>query len=117
MAELSNSELLILDNLLGFDIEFAQNDSVTELLNVIENNKENLTSKTMSLAEIEDFLTSARSSVSKNPTFGEYVVYDVSPRIKGEAAPIVTFTNGEDAVVAFWGTTGEKEWYDNVGIF
>lgn len=119
MAELSNSELLILDNLLGFDIEFAQNDSVTELLNVIDKNKENLTSRTMSLVEIEDFLTSARNSVSKNPTFGEYVVYDVSPRIKDEAAPdeaapIVTFANGEDAVVTFWGTTGEKEWYDNV---
>ncbi len=115
MAELSNSELLILDNILGFNIGITEKDTVEELIARIESKRSQLANGTTSEAEITEFITAAKNKIAQNPSFGDYEVVDFS-RANGETAPMATFASSDknDIVVAFWGTTGPDEWYDNV---
>lgn len=120
MAELDYNELLVLNTILGYNIKFPKDKerTVNELIGDIEHLTNNCDFKdwgvTMTPEESITFLNAAKSCVERNKDFGNYVIVDSVERIGNKRAPIVTFANGDDAVVVFWGTTGPDEWYDNV---
>lgn len=118
MAELEYNELLVLNTLLGYDIKFSNNKTVADLIKDIEANPDSKMSE-MTSEESKAFIQAAKSCLERNKDFGNYRIVDSVERVKdanghNTIAPIVTFAYGDDAVVAFWGTTTADEWYDNV---
>lgn len=114
LSELSNNELLVLNNILGYNLDFegCEGSTVNEILNKIENS-EDCNGTEMNNAETKAFINAARKCIERNPSLGEYKMVDCSDK---SIANTATFSDGDDAVVVFWGTTGEKEWYDNVKV-
>lgn len=112
MKELSNNELLVLTNILGYNLDFegCENCSVNAILKKMEESSDCLGVE-MNNAEAKAFIAAARKCIEKNPSLGEYKLVDCSDK---SVANTCTFVNGDDAVVVFWGTTGGEEWYDNV---
>lgn len=95
----------------------------------------------MTRQESDDFIKSLDALMEANPEFANYTIVDSRERdyyklhnstaieenkikyegrvIEDDCAPIVTFKNGDDVVITYWGTTGGLDWYDNVksGIY
>jgi len=111
LSELGYNELLVLNTIIGYDIKFTNGKTVADLIKDIEFNPRGVT---MTTEESAAFIKAAKACVERNEEFGNYTIVNSVERVSGEVAPIVTFANGNDAVVAFWGTTGPDEWYDNV---
>lgn len=118
MTELDYNELLVLNTIIGYHIEFPDKAKVSSLVDDIESlinaGKFKDLGVTMTLEESKAFINAAKACIERNEEFGNYRVANSVERENGAVAPIVTFANGDDAVVVFWGTTGPDEWYDNV---
>lgn len=117
MAELEYNELLVLNTLLGYDIKFSENKTVADLIKDIEANHDSKMIE-MTLDESKAFIQAAKLCIERNKEFGNYRIVNSRERERdangyNTIAPIVTFANGDDAVVVFWGTTSADEWYDN----
>lgn len=111
MTRLSNSELLALTMLLDYKDKFPQGGTVEEIVKEICKGN-SFSSSTTSAQESIDFFNTITKMIENNPEFGQYQLVEIK---KGaDVAPIATFQNGDDVVVAFWGTTGADEWNDNV---
>ncbi len=118
MAELEYNELLVLNTLLGYDIKFSNNKTVADLIKDIEDNPSSKIGE-MTSEESKTFIQAAKSCIERNEDFGNYRIVSSIERVRdangnNTIAPIVTFANGDEAVVVFWGTTTADEWYDNV---
>lgn len=118
MAELEYNELLVLNTLLGYKIPFSEGKTVSDLIKDIESASD-LKLGDMSTDESMAFIRAAKSCLEKNQEFRNYRIVNSREREQDEngfekIAPIVTFANGDDVVVVFWGTTGPDEWYDNI---
>lgn len=119
MAELANNELLVLNTVLGYKVDFSKGRTVSRLIEDIETNlaadpEGFLEDSQMTQEEVEDFIRKAKLCIQNNSEFGKYTIIDRGERIENEIAPIVAFANGDSVVVVFWGTTGPEEWADNV---
>lgn len=118
MAELEYNELLVLNTILGYTkLDLKKDRTVSDLIKDIEAN--DLLGMMMSLEESREFVRAAKACIERNKSFGDYTITESLELEYDETgnrmvAPIVTFANGDDAVVVFWGTTGHDEWYDNV---
>ena len=118
LAELEYNELLVLNTLLGYDIKFSNNKTVADLIKDVEDNFDSGIDEVTS-EETKAFIKAAKSCIERNKEFANYRIVSSIERVRdangdNTIAPIVTFANGEDAVVVFWGTTTADEWYDNV---
>lgn len=112
MTRLSNSELLALTMLLEYKEKLPQGGTVQDIVKKLSNNLNDFNSSTTSKQESIDFINTITKMIDNNPEFGQYKLVDI--KRGSDVAPIATFKNGDDVVVAFWGTTGAKEWKDNV---
>lgn len=115
MAELEYNELLVLNTLVGYNIKFSETSTVADLIAIIE--ESGIICDTITEEESNSFIRAAKACIKRNSEFGKYMIVDSNLQSRSETkntAPIVTFANGDDVVVVYWGTTGPDEWYDNI---
>lgn len=115
MTELTNSELSLLNTLVYMEGSDTPNKKVAEIVDTLLKSDNIKASAMMTQDEARTFLQSMQRAIERNPALGEYRVYsDIDTSNGYGKADIVTFYNGSDAVTVFEGTTGQKEWQDNV---
>jgi hypothetical protein len=98
--------------LLEYKEKLPQGGKVQDIVKKISDHLNDFNSSTTSKQESIDFINTITKMIENNPEFGQYKLVDI--KRGSDVAPIATFQNGDDVVVAFWGTTGAKEWKDNV---
>lgn len=110
MTQLSNNELLALTMLLDYKKKIPQGATVRSIVESLPGMS--LENEVYSAQENADLCKSLQKMIEDNPEFGNYKLTDVNWGV--DAAPMATFVNGDDIVIAFLGTTGAREWKDNV---